>query len=130
MLPGIDAQVFVFEEIVLAHQPCTGALGTATNHLLFSRHVLKTSQSATISGVACRLSHNLSRQFLKTSGTLHVLKIAQPIIDSYVFEHTAKTAERDAKPVGATESAELAAPFYMRFQVQEHAGNAHGLQAW
>ena len=50
------------------------------------------------------------------------------IVDSYEVENAAEGFQRDAHPVGAAESAVLAAPFEVRFQVKEDAWNSASLE--
>ena len=50
------------------------------------------------------------------------------ILQADVIQRSAKASKRYPKPVGSTETAELAATFHVWFQVQEHTGNSSPLE--
>ena len=57
-----------------------------------------------------------------------VVKIAKMVVDVDVVEHAAEALEGNAHAVGPAEAAELAAAFDVRFQIEEHAGDAAALE--
>ena len=50
------------------------------------------------------------------------------VVDPHVVEHPAQAAQSNTHAVRSTETAELAAAFDMRFEVEEDAGDAASLE--
>jgi hypothetical protein len=61
---------------------------------------------------------------LEASRRADVIKVTQVVINLGIVQHAAEATQGDAKAVGATEATKLAASFDMRFQIEEHAGDA------
>jgi hypothetical protein len=60
-------------------------------------------------------NHSSVMQRLEPSGRLHVVEVAEMVLDADVIEHAAQSAQGNAHPVRAAEAAELAAALDVRF---------------
>src|SRR4051812_8846299 len=86
----------------------------------FSRHTrwaVDCRQAETAHGV-CLL------QKLEAAFGSDIVEVAEVIVDADVVEHTAEAADRDAHSIGATESAELTAAFYVWLEFDDDARDA------
>jgi hypothetical protein len=62
--------------------------------------------------------------FSKPAFRPHVIEVAQVVLDTDKVEHAAQTPQGHAHSVGTAETAELAASFEVRLQVDHDARNA------
>ena len=108
MLPGLNDQIAAVKEIEAAGDGAGGAPGQA-------RRVGWSRRSETWKPCLQRS---------KPTGDFDVVEVAQVVANADVVENAAEAAQGDAHSIRSAEAAELAAPFDVRLQIEEHAGDA------